>query len=306
MGQFAQGSRTGLSFGVQTDFDTPATGNFDYLPYASSSLNLAKDRVQGTDIHPDRMARHDRHGNRSVAGDIAFDLRADVYDDLLSGLMFNDWDTDQLKFGATPKYFTVEEYASDIDQARLFDGVAISQAAFSIKPNQMVTTTLSTVGKDMSISSVEKTVNPEVLNSPFDAYSGALQVGDSGGGLTSIATVTGIDFTVNNSLAPTYVVGSSAAQCLEYGMGVVEGTITAYFKDLTLVNRFINEVESALSVSVNDPTGVNEYTFLFPRVKFNGADVPVNGTGSRIITIPFVSLYDATEESNLTITRPTV
>jgi len=58
-------------------------------------------------------------------------------------------------------------------------------------------------------------------------------------------------------------------------------------------------------VSVNDPTGANQYSFQFPRIKINGADVPVDGgTGSRVITLPFVALYDATEGSNLVISRP--
>lgn len=306
---FAQGSRTGLAYATQADFDTPATTGFKSLPYTSHTLNLSKERVQSTDQQPDRMLRHDRHGNRSATGDMVFDLRADEYDEFLESAMFGAWDDtpagpDTLKFGSTQKFFTMEDYASDIDQARLFTGMAVSQASFSIRPNQMINTTMSLVGKDMSISQTEKTVTAASLNSPFDAYSGALEVGDSGGVLSSIATVTGIDFSINNSLAPTFVVGPAATPQLEYGMAMVEGTLTAYFENLSLVDRFLNEVESALKVAVNDPTAANEYGFFFPRVKFNDAAVPVSSPTSRIITIPFVALYDDTEKSSLVITRP--
>ena len=41
------------------------------------------------------------------------------------------------------------------------------------------------------------------------------------------------------------------------------------YEVITLYNRFLNEVETAFEVSVDDPTGSNAYTFLFPRVKFN-------------------------------------
>lgn len=306
---FAQGSRTGLAYAAQADFDTPATTGFKSLPYATHTLNLTKQRVQGTDQQPDRMGRHDRHGNRNAAGDVVFDLRAAEYDEFLESAMFGTWDNspvgpDELKFGSTQKFFTMEDYASDIDQARLFTGMGVSQASFSIRPNQMVTTTMTMVGKDMGISAVEKTVTAASLNSPFDAYSGALEVGDSGGALSSIATVTGIDFSINNALAPTFVVGSATTPQLEYGMATVEGTLTAYFENLSLVDRFIDEVESALKVAVNDPTAANEYGFFFPRVKFNDAAVPVSSPTSRIITIPFVALYDDTENSSLVITRP--
>jgi hypothetical protein len=306
---FSQGSKTGLAFSAQTNFATPATTGFKSLPYSTHTLDLTKQRVQGTDQQPDRMARHDRHGNRNSGGDIVFDLRADEYDAFLESAMFGVWDSsatgpDKLKFGSTQKFFTIQDYASDIDQARLFTGMGVSQAAFSIKPNQMVTTTLSMVGKDMTISATENAVTAASLNAPFDAYSGSLLVGDADGALSAIATVTGIDFTINNSLAPTFVVGSASAPQLEYGMASVEGTVTAYFEDTSLINRFLNEVESALKVGVDDPTGSNDYAFFFPRVKFNGASVPVSGPTSRIITIPFVALYDTSTETSLVITRP--
>ena len=79
--------------------------------------------------------------------------------------------------------------------------------------------------------------------------------------------------------------------------------MTVYYEDDTLINKFLNETESSIEVSVNDPTGSNAYTFLFPRVKYNGASVPVQNPQSRLITLPFVSLYDGTEGSNLTMTR---
>ena len=103
---------------------------------------------------------------------------------------------------------------------------------------------------------------------------------------------------------PTFVVGDDSTPQLEYGRAVVEGSITSYWEDLSLVNRFLNETETAFSVAVNDPTGSNEYKFFFPRVKFNGATIPVDNPQSRIITIPFVALYDTTENSNLVIYRP--
>lgn len=307
---FSQGSRSNLSFLAETTFGTTPDGSFTGLPFSTHSLDLTKERVQGNDIEQDRMQRHDRHGNRSAVGDVVFDLRADAYDSLLESLMFSVWDSspssapDELKVGTTLKSFSIEDCSVDIDKSRLFTGMTVSQGQFSIRPNQMVTTTMSFVGKDMTVSSTEKTVVEPTITDPFDAYSGSLSVADSGGSLSSIATITGIDFSVNNSLSPTFVVGSSSTPQLEYGLATIEGTITAYYEDLALINRFLNETETALKVAVNDPTSANEYGFFFPKVKFNGATVPVANPQSRIITIPFVSLYDATEGSNLTITRP--
>jgi len=300
---FAQGSRSSLSYIVEATFGTTPAGDFTNLPFSTHSLNLTKDRVAGNDIQADRMPRVDRHGNRQVAGDIVVDLRDADYDAFLEAAMLNTWSTNVLKVGTTPKFFSIEDYAADVDQARLFSGMSVSTMGISLAPNQMVTTTFGMVGKDMTIGAVQKTQTAASGAAPFDAYSGDIAIGNVASS-SAVAIVTGLDFTLNNSYAPTFVIGDDSAPSLEYGRAEIEGTLTAYFEDATLINRFLNETESELEVSVNDPTGANAYTFLFPRIKINSADVGVDGPTSRVISMSFVALYDATEGTNLKITRP--
>ena len=300
---FAQGSRSSLSYISEVTFGTTPVGNFLNLPFSTHSLNLTKDRVAGNDIQADRMPRVDRHGNRQVSGDIVVDLRDGDYDPFLESAMLNTWSTDVLKVGVAPKFFSIEDYAADIDQARLFTGMTVSTMGVSLAPNQMVTTTFGMVGKDMTISGTQKTQTASSGAAPFDAYSGDIAIGNVASS-SAVAIVTGLDFTLTNSFAPTFVIGDDSAPSLEYGRAEIEGTLTAYFEDAALINRFLNETESELEVSVNDPTGSNAYTFLFPRIKINSADVGVDGPTSRIINMSFVALYDVTESTNLSITRP--
>ena len=299
---FAQGSRSGLSYIVESTFGTTPVGNFTAIPYNTHSLNITKDRVTGNEIQPDRMLRVDRHGNRQTGGDIAVDLRDGNFDPFLESALQNTWSTDILKVGSTPKYFSIEDAANDIAQYRVFTGMSVSSLSVSIAPNQMVATTFSMIGKDMTISGTGKTVDAATIAQPFDAYSGDVNIGNVGGA-TASAIVTSIDFSIDNAMAPTFVVGDDATPFLETGMATVEGTFTAYFEDAALINRFINETETALNVSVDDPTGANAYTFTFPKIKINGADVPVDGQTSRIITLPFVALYDSTSGTNIQIDR---
>ena len=298
---FAQGSRSSLSYIVESTFGTTPAGNFTSLPFSTHGINLTKDRVAGTDIQADRMPRHDRHGNKQVSGEIVADLREADFDPFLESAMLSTFSGDALKVGTTPKFFSLEDYAADIDQSRVFTGCTVSTMGVSIAPNQMVTTTFGIVGKDMSISATEKTLDAASNNSPFDAYSGSLSIGDTGGTPSASAIITGMDFTLNNSFAPTFVVGSDSAPQLEVGRAEVEGTMSAYFEDAALVNRFINETETELNVVVGD--GTNTLTFNFPRAKINSADVGVDGPTSRVISMSFVALYDTTDTTNFTITR---
>jgi hypothetical protein len=299
---FAQNSRSSLSYVTEVTFGTTPVGNFLNLPFSTHSLNMTKDRVSGNDIQPDRMLRVDRHGNRQVTGDVVVDLRDAVYDAFLESAMMSTWVTDVIKIGTTPKFFSIEDYAADIDQARVFTGCTVSSMAVSLAPNQMVTTTFTIVGKDMSVSALQKTQTASATTAPFDSYSGDISIGNVGSP-AAIAIVTGLDFTLNNSFAPTFVIGDATAPSLEYGRAEIEGTLTAYFEDAALLNRFVNETETALVVSVGDPSG-NTLTFNFPKIKINTADIPVDGpTGSRVISMSFIALFDTTTSSNLVITR---
>ena len=302
---FAQGSRSSLSFVKEVTFGVTPAGNFTNLPFSTQSMNLTKDILAGTDIESDRMPRVNRQGNRQVAGDVVVDLRDADYDTLLESAMLSVFDgaAHTLKVGVIPTFLSIEDFAADIDQARLFTGCSVSTMAITLAPNQMVTTTFGMVGKDMTISGTQKTQTAASGAQPFDAYSGAIAIGNVGNAVAS-AIVTSLDFTLTNSFAPTFVIGSDSAPSLEYGRAEVEGTMTVYFEDASLINRFLNETESAIQVSVDDPTGANAYTFDFPRVKINSADVGVDGPTSRMVTMSFVALRDPTLLTNLQITRP--
>ena len=300
---FAQGSRSSLAYIAETAFGTtPATPTFANLPINSHSLDLTKDRVEGNEIQSDRMPRVDRHGNKQATGSLEVDLRKGDFDELMESAFLNSYATNVLKIGTTPKYFSMEDAANDINQFRLFTGMSVSSMNVSIAPNQMVTGSFEMVGKGMTqagtTGSTGGAPTASSTNAPFDSYSGTISDGGAG-----ISIVTSIDFSLTNSFAPTFVVGSDSAQQLEFGRAVVEGTMTVYYEDETLINKFLNETESSISVSVNDPTGLSSYTFDFPRVKYNGASVPLQNPQSRLITLPFVALYDTTENTNLKLTR---
>jgi len=315
---FAQGSRSSLSFKEETTFGTTPAGNFQNLPFTSHSLNLTKDRVAGTDIQADRMPRVDRHGNKVVGGDIVADLRHAEFDVLMQSALMSDNDfatgftagdgsttvTNAAIVGTTPTFLSIEDYSADIDQARLFTGCAVNTMAVSMAPNQMVTATFGMVGKTMTIGATQKTQDASAGNEPFDSYSGDIKLGNKGTLGSALTLITALDFTVTNNFAPTLVIGEDTPSSLEFGTVSVEGTVSAYFEDATLLNRFLNETESALEVSVGE--GSNTLTFLFPRIKVNSADVGVDGPTSRIINMSFIGLRTDEDLSSSTTNANTI
>jgi len=304
----ASGSRASLALIKETSFGvTPTTPTFAYLPINSHSLDLTKDRVEGNEIQSDRMARVDRHGNRQAGGSIEVDLRKGDFDGLLESVMMNSFDTsgannDILKVGTTQSFYTIEDHQADITQFRLFTGMSASAMNLSIAPNQMISTSFDMVGKDMTMSTTTAATatTASSTNSPFDSYTGTISVAG-----TTSNIVTSIDLSITNSLAPTFVVGSANAQSLEFGRAVVEGTLTVYYQDQAAISRFLNETkDTGIIVSVNAPGETDTYVFNIPNVKYNGASVPLQNPQSRLVTLPFVGLFDDTLNTNLQIERP--
>ena len=166
---FAQGSRSQLAIGaLETDFAASAGAVTTGLSFNTHSLNLTKDRVAGNEIQPDRMDRVDRHGNKSVGGDIVVDLRDNTYDLLIqSALMNASALSGGVSIGTTPQYFSVEDQFLDLatPNSRNFSKMAVSSMGVSIAPNQMVTTTFGLVGKDMSLTNTPTSV-PNTPNTP--------------------------------------------------------------------------------------------------------------------------------------------
>lgn len=303
---FAQGARSGLSYIPEVTFGvTPATGSMVTIPYTGSSLNLTKEQITSSALTPDRMIRNDRHGNKQVAGDISLEFAPEIFDAFLESAFMNAWDTGVLKVGTDLKTFSVEDALNDVDVYRMFTGVTVGSLNLSVAPNQMALATLNLVGKDAVITSTSskptKVSVPTV--SPFDSCSGNIKVGNAGGVLTDVATITSVELNINNDVSPAFVVGSCSTEQLEYGMATVSGTVSAYVENQDLYDRFVNETETAIEFTLENDAGLS-YTFLIPRAKFNSGDMPVSGPKSRIMTVNFSAIYDSATNTVLQLTKP--
>jgi len=101
------------------------------VPFVTHSLDLTKTRVQSAQITADRMPRIDRHGQRTVTGDIAVEMRPADYDWLLEGALFGAFTSNILNTGTTVKSFTVEDGALDVTQYRAFTGCMVNTMQMS-------------------------------------------------------------------------------------------------------------------------------------------------------------------------------
>lgn len=300
----AQGSRSSLSYVVETTFGTtPATPTLIQLPINTHGLRMTKTAIEGQEIRSDRMPRHVRHGTRDVSGSIVAEMRKVDFDPLLESAFMSTFATNVLKIGTTPKYFSMEDAFNDIGAFHLYRGMSVAQMSMTIAPNEAVMTTFEMIGRDLATATSSAALSAPTApstNEPFDSFNGTISEGG-----TPIAYVTRLEFNINNNLQNVNVIGSNLAYEREYGLAQVTGTVTARFENNTLLQKFIAETVSSLQVQVDDLTGINGHTYLFPRIKYTGGEVPLANMQGRILSLPFVALYDATTQTNLQLTRNT-
>lgn len=297
---FATSARHGLSYVAETAFGTtPATPSMLNLRNTSVGLNLAKDTFVSAEIRSDRQIADLRHGVKKPAGDIGFELSYGAFDDFLAAALFGDWVTDTLKAGVVLHSFTMERLFADIGQYQVFTGAVVNQMKLTIVPNDMVKGTFSLLAKDSTASGTSLGAPTDVATfDAFDGFSGTITEGG-----TTIATVSSLDLTLDNNISPTFVVGANTTPQMVPGQSNLTGTVTAYFADATMLNKFINETESSIALTLEDTAG-NSLAISIPRVKYTGGELPVQDTSDPImLNMPFQALRDDTAGTNLSLTR---
>ena len=302
----ATGSRHNAEYIAEVTYGvTPATPTMTPLRLNTTSLGLSKDSFQSQELRSDRQISDFRHGNKQVGGDIVSELSYGTYDELLEAALGGTWDidapitgTDQLKVGVDIGSFTIRRRFTDISQVQVFTGVQFTGISLTVN-DQITSLTFNTLGKGMSTTDIiGATVSSASTTSPFSG----LDVGSINEGGSPIAAITEISLSLDNGLQAAFALGSPETTEPTPGRSNLTGSVTAYFQNQTLLNKFLNETESSIDFTVTDGAG-NDLKFIIPRIKYSGGQPDVGGEGVILLTMPFQALLDSTTNTNLIIER---
>jgi uncharacterized protein (UPF0333 family) len=187
-------------------------------------------------------------------------------------------------------YFTFEHFFSDIGQSEVFSDCKVSQLDLSLPATGMSTIKAAIMGLNYqsSDSAYFTAPTPETSSGALCAVNGVLLVGGQQVGL-----VTGLTLTINGNLKTDSVVGSNVGPDVFDGSIAVSGQITAYFKNPTLRDIFVNETESSVmcSMTTSNAPDAEFMSFTLPRIKFSGAKKD-DGQKGLILTLPFTALLN--------------
>lgn len=297
----AQGSRHSISYVPEVTFGvTPETPAMVELRHTGTTLAITKDTFQSDEIRNDRQIVDFRHGVRRATGDISVEWSYGAHDDFLEAALGGAWNTNVLKAGTTFRSFTIERAFADVSEFMPFTGCAIDGFTLEATPNGMITGAFQVIGAGgltPASSALDASVTAAPTNAPFSGFDGSISEGGSA------AKVTSFSLNLSNGLAATYVIGSANADSMTQGRSNITGSITALFESEALLNKFLAETESALTLVMTDAAG-NDVTIDLSRIKYTGASVPVaSADEGLLIQMPFQALRDASDGSNIVITR---
>lgn len=295
----ANGSRNQIAYVTELTWGTtPGTPAMIGVPYTSFNVNLTKETFEDTSVQADRMQRYNIHGNRTIGGDIDVNLSHGNFDAFLESALQNSFATNVLKVGSTRKSFTIEQGSLDIGQYTAYTGMVVDKVALSVPVSGLVTAKFSMIGKDATISGtpLDATITAPAAKQPYIHAGGTFNEGGS-----PIAFLTAVELNIDNGHAVNNALGSTTARDFSPGFATITGTASAYFEDVSLINKFINATDSSLSFTLTD--GTNTLTFNLPKIKYTGANRPFSGQGSVVVELPFTALWESGAASNIVITR---
>lgn len=188
--------------------------------------------------------------------------------------------------------WAIEEYAADLDIARLFTECRAAGYRLSLPSTGMATIEVSFLGRDMEVltaGSAPFFTSPTAATTTgiLAAVNGHIRVGG-----TAVGVVTGIEIAHDLSASADPVVGQNFVPEIFLGRNNVSGTVTAFFESATLINNFLDEDEVSILVYLTASSAANAdaMTIYLPRVKFGGAERQTSGEGGQVLTLPFQAL----------------
>ena len=209
-----------------------------------------------------------------------------------------------VKAGIERRSFTILRHFTDQTSGdnpfHTYKGVEFNTFSLSVAAGAIVTGSFGVLGREPAVDSTAPagaTMGNPTVTRVFDAFTGSLYEGGA-----QIGIVTEVSFTLENGLEPRFVVFDNKTAQPSVGRSNCTGSLTVYFEDSTMLEKFLDETDSSLAFTLTDKEG-NSIRFYFPKIVYTGGQPDVSGTGPISLTMPFQAIYSAvgTELSNIII-----
>lgn len=211
----------------------------------------------------------------------------------------------QVRNGVTQRSCSIEKVFTDISQFVLHTGLNVNKMTLALASGSMLTGNFEFMGKSATISGttgLHATVNPSLDFPVMNNVNNISNILENGAPLVNTFLKSmSLDYT--NNLRDRDAVASLGNVDIGNGTIGATGSISVYFAEGTLYQKFINNTKSSLSFRAIDSLG-NGYVITYPNIKYSDGDIVSGGLDSDcMVNMPFTALRDPVTGSTIIIDR---
>lgn len=268
---------TALAFQLETAFGVAAVPvALRKLRFTKETLDHDKMTVESQDIREDRQTEEVIEVGVEAKGGFEFELAVGEYDEFfaaaLMGVFADVGGVPTLKNGVTKSSFVLEKKIL-ADAFASFSGMTVDQMTLTISSRQLITGSVAFIGKGGAVAAASLDVTGGyTLPSTGLKLSASADVGDLLVDGAAVGGLKSVTITINNNLRANDVIASKTMEEVGVGSVKVSGKIDAYFRNRTLLEKFMAHQTIGLAFTVareaaaavaGDLLG---YTFTMPKL----------------------------------------
>ncbi len=303
----ASGTNVVVGFKKETAYGEEVAGtDYQIIPFKSASLSLAKTNHESAVITGNRELQDVIMGAHSVTGEISFDLaHQPAYIGMLQGVLGDSsLSGGAMQIGSERQSYTiVQDFGADLnggDDAHVYTGCEFNNFSMSIPADGLIECSVGIVGATMTTETAGNDADPDdggtnyvEANDPFHSSDATITSSEAA------AILTDLSLSVENGIETTNAVGEVIP--IQGGIGKcrVSGSLTAHFTTPALLEKFINNDSSTLTISFgSNTTGIS---FTMAKIIYTTGAVEVGGEGLLSVAMDFVAVAASATQSALVI-----
>ncbi len=304
-----RGANATIQMGFEGTFGTASSTGF-VLPLNSCDVVGTKTRNNPATLTGTRNPVVPFVGNQDVGGSIVapIDSAAMIYwltamfGDPTSG--GGDPYVHEFKIASSMPSFTLEKAFTDLASSvyERFVGCKIGSLALTVGGDGELVGSMNVLGAEMSEETSAMDAAPTSVSlARVDNFEAAVTEG--GGALSNATEVSlNIDFGLDPN---SFVIGGGGVRGdIPEGIVAVSGNLKTLFENKTLLDKALNDTESALKLTVTGSAS-SIFEFEVQELLYSVNGIPVDGPQGLIVSLDFVGYYTDGSEASAIVARVT-
>lgn len=204
--------------------------------------------------------------------------------------------TSRLTHGTTQTSYTIERAATDISQFLAYTGMTPSKLTVNVASGSLTTLSFDFMGKDAVRDNTTQLPGSPVASQTYEVQSGvsgsSCALWEGGAPITG-TFVKSISLSYDNALRSQEAICTLGAVSIGSGTINISGSLSVYFADGALFDKFKANTNSSIIFSSLDTAG-NGYVFTLPAINISSWKVTAGSKDQdMMVDLQFIGLRDA-------------